>query len=287
MDSRVLLFSHPLCPKGTALTPDEINARCRQIKREVMTLAPTIRRLKSSRLEYAVADRDGVLNVEFYLVSLSQTRLPFKVGRRPQFDSDFLAVDAERRVIIDSLAGTATQISLIALGATSFALATGKPDSAEKRLRKLMKRYRGKLYPLHHLGENYELQFPDVPAEVISPAVSKLSCRIHSVMPQGAEIICLSLESGEDSNFVISRSKRYWLNYPPGKGNVDTAIDHLKAAFARQILWIDVHLVREPLTDQVVRFQITSTGSHRFSSSVSSCTETHPTCLARIGPLGT
>lgn len=217
---------------------------------------PAIRHLKSGRLTRELRLEGDVLIADFKLESIGQGNLQFSRQRNALQRSERTALLEEADQLRASLQHTQTQMNIIAADVSRETAIHASQSGEERALRKLMKRLHGQTLKYEALQRDLAIEVPDMPPPVVSPAVTRISCRILQVGASGVTAASIVPLSNPDGLPPIRRKQHYRLDYPAQVDNLSLGVDLLTSAFQRKCVELDVHVGYEPLLWVVTHFLV-------------------------------
>lgn len=256
MNERLLVFSCPVSADGVSRSEGEIHSRCEQIEKELRTLMPAIKQLKAGRLSRRLCIRQGVLMVDFELESVRQGNLQFNFRRSAPPLTDRAALLAEVEQLCASLHQTQIRMNIIAADVSQEAGFHPSRLGEERAVRKLMKQLHGQTLRFDALQQDLAIEIPDTPPPIVSPTVTRISCRTVSVGTMGATATCVVPLDSSDGLPPIRRKQHYRLDFPAKADNLSLSVELLTSAFHREHVELDVHVCYEPLLKVVTHFLI-------------------------------
>lgn len=252
MKNDLVAFSCPLMQNGSSLSTEEMNAQCKAIERELLTLAPALKFLKASRLIHRISLRSEVLMVDFLLLPQKQQEIQFGSTRKSVKNNIRDRLWADYQMVIESIAKVRQTMSLIVSEIsqdqfnTSFAY-----DNYP--LRKLMRANAGRSLRYATAQGNMEIDFPEVPKVVVSTTTTRIRCRVRLMGEDFIEVANVRIFDSLPANCRLHAGKAIKVEFSQDVDHFNLGQRLLPYLYNRELVEMEVHACYEPLLGGVVR----------------------------------
>lgn len=206
MTNGILLFSVVMGSVGTTFTDNQLEARKKAIRQEVITLIPAIRYLMHTTIEERVYIDNEQLILGFFLMESHQKSFIFESGRNKANSSMLAHIARETEALrqsaeysqirISELANLASQLTTTADdGSASLDLS---PD--DEALWMLMHSSRGKSIRFKFNDSDLLYQLPNLPYFQAEQTIRSIRATVSSATSSSADLVSVTETSDDDTS---------------------------------------------------------------------------------------